>query len=78
MGFLNRYSEPIFLVLRVVAGLIFAMHGAQKLFGAYISRISTPFLSKIWISRWEGRSLVRKRASFTRLSICGVGDSVTS
>ena len=30
MGFLNRYSEPIFLVLRVVAGLIFAMHGRRS------------------------------------------------
>jgi putative oxidoreductase len=30
MGVLNRYSEPIFLVLRVVAGLMFAVHGAEK------------------------------------------------
>jgi putative oxidoreductase len=31
--FLERYSEPIYAVLRVVAGLLFACHGSQKLFG---------------------------------------------
>ena len=30
MRFLNRFSEPIFLALRVVAGLVFAIHGADK------------------------------------------------
>ena len=30
MRVLNPYSEPIFLVLRVVAGLVFAIHGADK------------------------------------------------
>ena len=30
MRVLNRYSEPIFLVLRVMAGLMFAVHGAEK------------------------------------------------
>lgn len=30
MRVLNRYSEPIFLVLRVAAGLMFAVHGADK------------------------------------------------
>ena len=30
MGVLNRFSEPIFLVLRIVAGLLFAIHGADK------------------------------------------------
>jgi len=41
MRFLNRYSEPIFLALRVVAGLVFAMHGAQKLFGAFGGQVMT-------------------------------------
>jgi putative oxidoreductase len=31
--FLGRYSEIAYTVLRVVAGLMFAVHGAQKLFG---------------------------------------------
>lgn len=31
---LGRYSEVAYLLLRVVAGALFAQHGAQKLFGA--------------------------------------------
>ena len=31
---LGRYSEVAYLLLRVVAGLLFAQHGAQKLFGS--------------------------------------------
>ncbi|HEY6571861.1 MAG TPA: DoxX family protein [Candidatus Eisenbacteria bacterium] len=30
---LQKYSEPLFAILRIVAGLLFACHGAQKLFG---------------------------------------------
>jgi putative oxidoreductase len=33
--FLGRYSEVIYAVLRVVAGLMFAVHGAQKILGAF-------------------------------------------
>ena len=30
---LGRYSEPAYALMRVVVGLLFACHGAQKLFG---------------------------------------------
>jgi len=33
MGFLDRYRDPIYALTRIVVGLLFAMHGAQKLFG---------------------------------------------
>ncbi len=31
--FLRKYSEPIYALLRIVVGFLFACHGAQKLFG---------------------------------------------
>jgi len=30
---LSKFSEPLFALLRIVAGFLFACHGAQKLFG---------------------------------------------
>jgi putative oxidoreductase len=32
-SFLGKYSSHLYAVLRIVAGLMFAMHGSQKLFG---------------------------------------------
>lgn len=31
--FLGKYSPYLFAILRIVSGLLFAMHGSQKLFG---------------------------------------------
>jgi putative oxidoreductase len=31
---LNRYSDHLYSLMRLMAGLLFACHGAQKLFGA--------------------------------------------
>ncbi len=33
-GILGRFAPHIYALLRIVAGLLFAQHGAQKLFGA--------------------------------------------
>jgi putative oxidoreductase len=32
---LGRYSEPLYSIMRLVVGLLFAFHGMQKLFGAF-------------------------------------------
>jgi putative oxidoreductase len=36
---LGRFTEPLYAVLRIIAGLLFAMHGAQKLFGAFGGKV---------------------------------------
>ena len=35
MGFLQKYEAHTFALVRLVAGILFACHGAQKLFGAF-------------------------------------------
>ena len=35
MRFLERYIEPIYALFRIMFGLLFASHGAQKLFGMF-------------------------------------------
>lgn len=40
MRFLSKWVEPIYALLRVVAGLLFACHGAQKLFGAFGGQVA--------------------------------------
>ena len=35
MRFLERFTEPFYALFRIVFGLLFASHGAQKIFGAF-------------------------------------------
>jgi len=35
MRFLERFTEPIYAVFRIVFGLLFASHGAEKVFGLF-------------------------------------------
>ena len=47
--FLGRYSEIAYTLLRVVAGLMFAVHGAQKLFGFPPGGHQPPMGSLFWV-----------------------------
>jgi len=46
---LGRLSEPAYALLRIVAGLLFALHGAQKLFGAFGGQ-QVPMMSQFWFA----------------------------
>jgi putative oxidoreductase len=47
MGFLRRFAEPAFLLLRVVAALMFGFHGLQKVFGV-LSEFHAAFPTQMW------------------------------
>ncbi len=57
---LERYSEPIYALMRVVVGLLFACHGAQKLFGVLggQSRLADPKLFTAGIIELVGGGLI--------------------
>jgi putative oxidoreductase len=57
---LGKYSEVFYALLRVVAGLLFACHGAQKLFGALggQSQLGNPLMVTAGIIEFFGGGLV--------------------
>ncbi len=48
MGWLAGLREPIYAGLRILAGLMFALHGAQKLFGV-LGGSQREVFSQLWI-----------------------------
>jgi len=57
---LGKYSEPLYGVMRLVIGLLFACHGAQKLFGVLGGQIqfSNPMLFTAGVIESAGGLLV--------------------
>jgi putative oxidoreductase len=47
---LGRYAPYFYALLRIVAGLAFAQHGAQKLFGALGAQQAAPLMSQYGIA----------------------------
>jgi len=56
----QKFSEPVYAILRIVTGLLFAFHGAQKLFGAFggTSRLSDPLMLAAGLIELLGGGLV--------------------
>jgi putative oxidoreductase len=46
---LASMSEPLYAAFRIVSGVLFAFHGAQKLFGAFGGKV-TPFGTQLWFA----------------------------
>jgi putative oxidoreductase len=46
--FLKAYSDYIYAIMRIVIGLLFACHGAQKLLEVF-GGTTPPALSQMWI-----------------------------
>ena len=60
MNWLSRHAERIFVVFRFVAGILYACHGAQKLFGAFGSpaMTSNPMMLAAGIIEFVGGILI--------------------
>jgi putative oxidoreductase len=58
--FLERYSEPFYTLLRIVAGFLYACHGAQKLFGVLGGKvmISNPLMLAAGVIELGGGILI--------------------
>jgi len=57
---LGKYAELVYAVMRIVIGMLFACHGAQKLFGALggQSQLSNPLMATAGVIEFFGGVLV--------------------
>jgi putative oxidoreductase len=49
MRWLKRFEEPAYTALRIVAGVLFSLHGVQKILGWFTSKAPPAFASQLWL-----------------------------
>jgi putative oxidoreductase len=47
MKWLEKYADDAYALMRIVAGFMFAFHGAQKILGV-LSMFQPPMMSQLW------------------------------
>ena len=47
MKWLEKYADEAYALMRIVAGFMFAFHGAQKILGV-LSQFQPPVMSQLW------------------------------
>ena len=52
MNFLSRFHDPLYAISRFIIGLLFAGHGAMKLFGWFGGNMPKPLPPKLMIAGW--------------------------
>jgi putative oxidoreductase len=52
MNFLNRYADPVYCIMRVFVGLMFACHGGQKILGFPSGGHGPPTDAMGWLGAW--------------------------
>ena len=52
MLWLQRFQEPAYAALRVISGLLFSVHGMQKILGWFGSNARPAFASQLWLGGW--------------------------
>ena len=56
---LGKYSDVLYAVMRIVVGVLFACHGAQKLFGAFgAEKASAPLMVLAGVIEFFGGALI--------------------
>ena len=48
MNSLNRFADPVYCIMRLLAGIMFACHGAQKVFGMFGGKVQTEMPMQIF------------------------------
>jgi len=80
MQFLKRFSDQLYSLMRLIAGLLFACHGAQKLFGVLGSpqMVNVPLMLAAGIIEFFGGLLIALGAFTAIAALVASGEMATA